>query len=294
MTTRHNTWLLRVAWATLPLSSGNAAAAALRGWDTAPSVVAAVLLWSLWTVVLAATVVPRPVTFTITRVGTPLAVAAALLAALTGRPSASAAFAAVVATIVCWVLAALPWWGCACAQGAAYGDEERFPLKVPPALFIGILPFALAVIGLGIALGPLLIADGRWIVGAIVLVLGAPAAAVTGRLVHVFARRWLVLVPAGLVIADPMTLADPVLFMRPRIDAIGPADPRQRPPSEALDLRLGAAFGSLAVLLHDDAEMFRRTGRTATAVQAHLLFVTPVLSKRFLQRAGSRRIRVRS
>ena len=64
--------------------------------------------------------------------------------------------------------------------------------------------------------------------------------------------------PAGFVIADPMTLTDPVLFVREHILGLGPADPKVRPPDDATDLRLGAAHGSLALLLDDDAEIYRR------------------------------------
>jgi hypothetical protein len=294
MSTRLNAFLLRVAWLTLPLTSGNAAAAAIRGWDHAPRDVAAVLLWSLWAVVLTATMIPRPQSLTTTRLGAPLAFVVAVVVTISGHPSTAASVLACTATFLCWVLASLPWWGCACAQGSAYGDEERFPLKVPPALFLGILPLALVAVGLGVALGPLLMAGGDWVVGAILVVLGFPAAVLTVRAVHVLARRWVVLVPAGLVIADPMTLADPVLFPRQRIEGLGPADPRKRPPADALDVRLGAAYGSLALLLDAEAEVFRRSGRTSKAVETHLLMFTPVLSSTVLEHAARRRLAVRS
>ena len=48
----------------------------------------------------------------------------------------------------------------------------------------------------------------------IALAIGVPAAALIARLVHQLSRRWVVLVPAGLVVADPLTLTDPVLFVR--------------------------------------------------------------------------------
>jgi hypothetical protein len=294
MSTRQNAWLLRVAWLTLPLTSGDAAAAAIRAWGDAPRAVAAVLLWSLWAVVLTATMIPRPQSLTITRLATPLAFSVAVLVAISGHPTTAASALACAATFVCWAFASLPWWGCACAQGAAYGDEERFPLKVPPALFLGILPLALFAVGVGVALGPLLLAGGHWVLGAIVVVLGFPAAILTVRSVHVLARRWVVLVPAGLVVADPMTLADPVLFPRRRVEGLGPADPRKRPPPEALDLRLGAAYGSLALLLDADAEVFRRSGRTSRGVETHLLMFTPVLSRTVLEHAARRRLAVRS
>ena len=86
----------------------------------------------------------------------------------------------------------------------------------------------------------------------------AAGASSLGRLVHQLSRRWVVLVPAGIVIADPLTLTDPVLFVRERVMGIGPADPGRRPPADALDLRLGAVLGSCALLLTDEADLMRR------------------------------------
>ncbi len=41
-------WLLRIAWVALPLTAGPAASAALRDWSDAPRVVAEILLWLAW------------------------------------------------------------------------------------------------------------------------------------------------------------------------------------------------------------------------------------------------------
>ena len=101
-----------------------------------------VLLWLLWVVVLVALLAPRPVSQTVTRTGVPLACAIVLVAASTGRATTLATVLGIGATALAVVLAARPPFARTCAQGAAYGDEERFPLKAPPALFLGILPLA--------------------------------------------------------------------------------------------------------------------------------------------------------
>jgi len=285
-----NIWLLRVAWLTLPFTAGPAASAALAPWAEAPRVTLAVILWAAWAVVLLAMLVPRPVSLTIARTAAPLALGGALLAALTGRPSAPETALALALTSVCAVLAARPAFGRACAQGAAYGDEERFPLQVPPALFVGVLPLAVLLVGTGVALGPVLLARGDLLAGAIAVVVGLPLAALSIRSLHLLSRRWLVLVPAGLVVADPMTLADPVLFPREHVLGLGPADPRRRPGPEALDLRLGAATGSCALLIDEDVAITRRS--RADVVSTHVLLVSPVSARLLLERAGSRRIRI--
>jgi hypothetical protein len=114
------------------------------------------------------------------------------------------------------------------------------------------------------------------------------------RSLHLLSRRWVILVPAGFVIADPMTLTDPVLFVREHILGLGPADPKIRPPDDATDLRLGAAHGSLALLLDADAEIYRRTRGGGRSVHTHLLLIATVSAPRLLERAAARRIAVRA
>jgi hypothetical protein len=289
-----NILLLRVAWITLPVTTGTAASDALRPWSAATSTTAAVLLWSAWLVVLVALLAPRPVGLTAARTGAPLALVTILIAVATGRPSALSSMSALAATTLCVVLVATPSFARSCAQGAAYGDEERWPLKVPPALFLGILPLAVILVGAGIAAGPLLIADESFGLGVVALVVGWPLAFTLLRSLHLLSRRWAILVPAGFVIADPMTLTDPVLFVREHILGLGPADPRVRPTDDATDLRLGAAHGSLALLLDDDTVIYRRSRSRAAGQSTHLLLIAPVAARELLERAKARRIAVRA
>ena len=85
-----------------------------------------------------------------------------------------------------------------------------------------------------------------------------------------------------------------MLFVREHILGLGPADPRTRPPADATDLRLGAAHGSLALLLDDDAEIYRRTRAGAAAQRTHLILIAPVAARELLERAAARRITVRA
>jgi hypothetical protein len=287
------TWLVRALWVSLPVTAGDALADALHSWSDAPRLVATALLWIAWAVVLSALLVPRPVALTIARVGTPLAVGVVVIVAAGGDASTASWMLALVVTLGACALAVRGDFARVCAQGAAYGDEERFPLKVPPALAFVIVPVAIVIVGAGIAAGPLLLADESWVAGAVALAVGWPVAYVVGRLVHQLSRRWVVLVPAGLVIADPLTLTDPVLFLREMIQGLGPADPGRRPPADALDLRLGAAYGSCALLLHEEASLSRRSRSRGVGVRAGVILVATTGAKLLLSRAGARRIRVR-
>ena len=287
-----NTWLLRALWVSLSITAGDAFASALDSWSDGPRLAATIALWLVWAMVLTALLVPRPIALTITRMASPNACAAAVLTAFASGPSAASVALADLATAGAALLAVRGEFARACAQGAAYGDEERFPLKVPPGIAFGIMPIAVPLAGVGAVAGPLLLADEQWVLGGFAVAVGWPIAVVIVRLVHQLSRRWVVLVPAGLVVADPLTLTDPVLFVRETIQGLGPADPSRPPGPDALDLRLGAAFGSTALLLHEEAHVMRRVRGEGVGVRAGLLLVTPVEADRLLHRAAARRIPV--
>src|SRR6478736_5393013 len=91
-------WCARLTWVLLPISAGIAFTDALDGWDTSPARVAAVLLWTAWTVGLIALLAPRPWGLTALRVVAPVAVVVAVLAV--GSTSATAAAFAVLSCTV--------------------------------------------------------------------------------------------------------------------------------------------------------------------------------------------------
>src|SRR2546423_14373050 len=81
-------WLVRLAWASLPLTAGPAAGDALAGWSTPPRTLAEVLLWAAWVTSLLALLAPHPIGLTVVRVVAPAFVV--LTAIVAGTPSAGA------------------------------------------------------------------------------------------------------------------------------------------------------------------------------------------------------------
>jgi hypothetical protein len=286
-------WLLRIAWVTLPLTAGPAASAALRDWSDGPQVVAEVLLWIAWAAGLLATIAPRPIALTGLRTIAPAFFVFALIAAISGEPSTPAMVSALVATAIAAILTSGHDIAIAAANAFAYGDEQRVPLRVPPALFLAPLPLARALVVAGVIAGPLLLADGRIALGLVALAIGLPLAALLGRALHGLSRRWAVVVPAGFVVVDPMTLADPVLFPRERITRMSVAA-ATRAASDVLDLRLGATSGSVALSFDEAAELFRagRGRRPTETVSTMHLLIAVVRRDEVLRRAAARRIRV--
>jgi hypothetical protein len=204
--------------------------------------------------------------------------------------SAFGAANAVVAT----ALAFAPAVASVFVNGPAYGDERRYPLRPPGWVLLGPAALAWAVLVGGPATAVLLLADDRWVIGGVVAVIGTAAASVAARALHGLARRWLVFVPAGVVIHDPITLADPVLLQKPVIASIGPAP--QQPDGDRIDLTAGAL--GLAVELRftqpTDVFVITRPGRRPTAETAATtrLLVAPTRASAVLADAQSRGLRV--
>lgn len=288
-------WALRILWITLPLSAGPAAASALEPWADAPAVVAIALLWLAWGIGVVGVLAPRPAGLTALRAIAPAFAVLALVVAVSGEASGDvAAWGAVAATLLTALLVSDTEIAMAAANAVAYGDEQRFPLRTPPALFLAPLPLArVALIG-GIAAGPLLLADGRVVAGVVALVVGAPVVVLAARALHGLSRRWMILVPAGVVVLDPLTLADPTLFVRRHVRALRAVDAGVPVGEGRLDLRLGATLGSAELVLDGETDLVRasRGRRGGRTVGATALLVAVVRRDDLLAEAARRRVRV--
>lgn len=290
---RVNIWLLRIVWVALPVASGGVASSALASWERAPALAVHGALWAGWSLGLVTLAVPGPATVTAIRLLTWLGVSAGAVAWTATDVPAGELLAGLGPVGLAAAVAATPTFARACLQRIAYGTEERFPLRTPPALFLGILPAAVALVGTGTLAGPVLVASGHIGPGVPVWAAGWAAAAWTVRNLHALAGRFLVLVPAGLVVADPLTLTDPVLCTRDRLRALTPLDPRRPPPPASLDLRLGAGSGSLLVELDPPLEVPLRVRRRAELRPAERLVVACATPRALLGAAAARRLPVR-
>jgi hypothetical protein len=253
-------WCARVAWVALPFTAGLTYAHALDDWSRAPAIVAIVFLWAGWLGGAVALLAPRPWGFTLLRVLAPVAV---VTAAWASAPASTRAIAIVFAALAAVLVLGAPV-ARASANALSYGSEDRYPLTVPVTLACLPLPIAIAAVAFGVVSGPLFLADGRAVAGVIALVVGFPLAALAANSLYALSKRWLVLVPAGAVIVDPLTLADPVLMPREQVAAIalGFGAPR----AGVLDLRLGPARGAVTIALREPAPFVRRQGHTGAGV----------------------------
>jgi hypothetical protein len=287
--------VLRVAWVTLPLTAGPAASASLATWSYGPRVAGAVLLWLAWAAGLLATLAPRTQTLTALRVIAPALALAAVLAAIDGEASTLAIVGALLATFACALLASGHDIASAAANALAYGDEQRYPLRVPPALFLGPLPIARFLVMAGVVAPVLLLADGEIVLGLVALVVGAALVFVLVRSLDSLSCRWAVLVPAGFVVVDPLTLADPVLFLREHVLHLSP-EPAGAAPEGSLDLRLGAGAGSVAAGFDGEVDLTRanRGRQGAATVSTSEIMVAVARRDEMLIAAAGRRLPVRT
>ena len=281
-------WVLRAAWLALPVTLGPALADSLHETDRGLQTTASVGLWALWSIGLLATLIPQPVSLTAIRIGGPATVAAALWAAVSADEPIGAVIGMAAGLVVGACALSAPI-GDLFVDGASYGDERRFLLRAPGPVALLLGPVAWMVAVLGTISGPLLVADGRWIPGTIACVLGFPLVVVAARAIYQLNRRWVVLVPAGLVLHDHLALAEPTLLQRGSLTRVGPA----AADTNALDLSQAAHGMALEVTCTEPHEILPTSRNSVAEVQSVSAFLlTPARPDALLAEAKRRRLPV--
>jgi hypothetical protein len=201
-------WAARAVWAAVGM---------LAPWDTVAdgrtAAVSAVLRtwgWTSWLAVMVALFVPAALSLTAVRT---LAPAVAVTAYFMGNPVW--AFPAVVMLRVLLSRDVAD----VLVQGSAYGAETRFALRTPvPYLAPAVLVWsALVATTVG---GSLLLAAGNPAAGIPVTAAGALLAWKVPVRLHRLSRRWLVVVPAGLVVHDHLVLGETMMVRRDHLGAV--------------------------------------------------------------------------
>ena len=238
-----------LAWVVLALSSPWQTIA-----DDASQSVGWVLLtwsWFLWTGIGVSLLVPSPMSLTIIRIVVPLSVVVSVLA---GHPLA--VFCSVVALIIC----ASPVFVDAMVQGGAYGEETRFALRTPlPYVVPAVIAWGLytaALIG-----GSLLLAARQYVVGAVLVAIGILLSRTIPQRLHRLARRWLVLVPVGIVVHDHLVLHETIMAPSEKILSAA----RTSDVGEAADLT-GGVFGERITIALTEADKVILSKITAKAL----------------------------
>jgi len=252
-------WLATGLWIVQPFLSGALLNDALQGASDSFGDSVKLASWLLWLGILVSLMARLPVTLAVARIGVagslPVAVWAAIeapqtSAAILGTGGSLAATAAVLAPGVadCFI------------DGASYGDERRFALRAPGLVLITLVVPAWAVVVVGSTAGPILLADQRWLTGAIVTVVGFPPAGLAFNALYRLTDRFIVMVPNGLVLHDRTVLREPVLFARNQIVGLAPA----RADTSATDLTASALGLALELNLSSAVTLPLVTGPKST------------------------------
>jgi hypothetical protein len=288
-------WATAVVWVVLPVVTGPSFGDALDGRSRSVQLTATVGLWLLWAVGLVASLVPSTVSLTAIRVLAPASVVAAGWAALVVPDGADATESvALGVTALAAVIALSAPVGDRFVNGSSYGDERRMPLRPPGVLLLGPIELTWLAIVAGAVAGPLLLACHLWVVGAIVLVLGWAVAVAGLRVLHSLAGRWLVFVPAGVVVVDSMALTDSLLVQRQRVASLGPAPAD----TSAADLTAGALGLALELRLVAPETVvpapnrLQGRGQTITPVEVDAVLIAPSRPGWVLEEATRRRLLV--
>lgn len=229
-------WVARVSWLVTAVAGGAALESAVDGRSDAVRLVTAIGGWGVFAVIAVALLIPSVRSLTIVRVLSPLALGASVVAAVAGAPALDVALLAIPVVIAVAAIFS-PEFGRWMVQASAYGDEDRLLLRSPvPAGTAAVITW---VVWAASALtAPLALAAEVWVLGAIAAAVTVAGAVFVGPRWHKMSRRWLVLVPAGIVVHDPLVLADTLMVRTSQLLGMGLA----RADTEAADLT-GPASG---------------------------------------------------
>jgi len=257
-------WLARVVWVLVGVVAPWSSLA--DGRSDGVSTVLAVWGWAGWTAVLVAVMVPSAISLTVVRMIVPLPVAAAV---------ADANVPVVIVTVAALVLLSLPDTADCLVQGGAYGAETRFLLRTPvPYVVPAVLVWGLFVGSL--VGGSLLVAAGQHVAGIPMTAVGAGLAALVPRRLHRLARRWLVIVPAGIVVHDHVVLAETLMVRRSQTRELTVSHTN----GEAADLT-GGVLGRRIVIAMTQADkviltpITMRTLGTSEALHVQMFSIAP-------------------
>jgi hypothetical protein len=276
-------WLMVAGLATTVI--GDTASGSARWVE----IVVRVVLVITWTAVFMALAVPSTVSLTVIRLLTPVSIVMAAIG-FGGDSKQWVDISLLTVAVGCSALVLSAEVGRVYVQGSAYGDETRTTLR-PPVW----VPVVVPVLW-GLVMGTMVVAvagaDERWWpLAALSLVFALALGALLARATHQLSRRWLVLVPAGLVVHDPLILADSVMLPRLSIGSVHAA----LVGTTAIDCTGGTAGLPLEIeLLASQPLAFAgrpgHPGARAEVVDA--LLVAPTRPGRFLQAALDHRLPV--
>ena len=209
--------MLRISLSCLPFI-GSGVGGLLDDRSAAVQMTGTTLAWAVWGTVVIASFISHPITLTVLRIGTPV-VASFMIFGVFNQGTSGGKIICAAVSIAVLLLSFSAEIGSIYVQASAYGDEKRFALRPPVVLIAPILLSAL-IADLSIISLPLLVAAKDWPVAAVSLAGLYVSAKYLLPRIHSLSRRWLVFVPAGVVIHDEIVLSINLMIRKQELSQI--------------------------------------------------------------------------
>ena len=284
------TGIMRVIWICLPLLCGPSLADSFNEFELLLRTTVSISLWTFWVLILLSTLIATPVSLAIIRIGAPAAAALSLWSALETNGSDSGTIGLVASAIAACVALSAPL-GDRFSDGASYGDERRFLLRAPGPVLLLLGPLAWLTSVAGLTVGPILLLNKNFLFGSLISLCGFPLAALASNAIYQLGKRWLVLVPAGILLHDHLSVGDPTLIPRNQLANFSPA----KVETNALDLSQNSFGLSLEIQCLTPLSMMLRTGTKKTTNETSIVesfLINPVRPNVLLAEAQKRGLRV--
>ena len=288
---KKNSWIyvFRLAWIPIPLLGYEVFGSALSSKSASVQTTVALSLWILWSIVFLISLIPSASLLTVYRVVVPISVVASIWSSIEAEMNASSILL-LFCSAICFSISLLPSIGFWFINGSAYGDEVRIPLRAPGPLLLGPVPLAWIVVASSLIFSIIFLSSQKYVFGFIVFTIGSGLSYFSYRSLAALSQRWLVFVPAGVVLHDNMVLADPFLIRKSMIKGIGPA----LASTDGLDLTMSSIGMSLEVELYEPANLSLQMNPLAPPEvhEVTSFLVSPSLLAVTLEMASSRSIAV--
>lgn len=256
---QHLNRLLAGVWVILAFINLNTIKATYYPTLDTYNIILLITIWASWLLIFISTIVPSTLSLTLTRVFGPLFLTIAIYAS-SANPGSILQLANGSLFIILLGSIYSSKYSHIMINGSAYGSETRFLLKTPIAflLLLALPVYALVIIS---SITAILTTKYHQSIGLILLPATVAVWPFIVRFMNNLSRRWLVFVPAGLVLHDYLTIKTPVLMKKNNIDTITTYSQQ-----DALDLTAGTSGYSSLIELKNSTnfELHRDSNETST------------------------------
>ncbi len=280
-------WAVRIAWVVIGAMGWTLVeqiSSQRDEWSLLPVAITTGVLWLVGVIGLAAL---STVGLTATRIIIPLSALFAVVAIIIEPGPESLVMAAAAAVATTGALSGD--YGQRFVQSSAYGDEHRFGLRPPAGYLVAATIAWLVWAGLGAAAVSTATAARWWIATALAAVWVAATAVALPRW-HLLSTRWLVLVPAGLVVHDRLMLAETIMLKRSELAGLSLAETS----SSAVDITGPSSGHAIEIRTVTEFVIVRAPARRRDATPEHTaaVLVAPARPGRALEASRTQRISV--